>query len=303
VGLAAVGATLASADARAETIRARFRAHGVEPPATLSRELDAPIVQSVTSEEGGDLLVVATLDRPVRWVVALFERKGARWRAETLAWDAARTLPAATGAGLEGCGTPMDVRHTPDGFRVDTHINPSAACTIFLSPELRPRAVIDGWMLRELPGSRFIYQHSQIHFAATHPLELRLFDAQRLTDTPVHPAKPSQPIRAGFVSRLWWTYTPQWCQPRNHPCDPERPSERMEGDLAVSPGGDALAFLTTLEEDLVPPVQAMYVYRGLGAGQTLEFREIGVPDFRARFGTVSPERALEPETLGQIFAR
>lgn len=261
------------------------------------------MLQATVLEDADDVIALAVLERPVRWLAVRLERAAARWSAATLRADPRRTFPAGTAAGLEHCGTPIELRRIAGGFRLDTHVNPSAACAAFLGPGLEVRALLWGWPVVELPDTRYVYQRSQVHFTASHPLELRLFDAARLADTAFHPVKPWGAIRAGFVARLRWTFTPEWCRPRNHPCDPERPNETIVGDIAVSPARDAIAFLTTLEEDAISPIQAVYVYRGLGPGQRPEFREIGVGDFRARFGTVAPARALEPETQAQIFGR
>ena len=75
------------------------------------------------------------------------------------------------------------------------HINPSAETLKILSPDMKVIAELDGWELSTLPNETVIYHRSQVHFAATHSLEIAVYDPVRRKDKLIYPPMPIQPVR------------------------------------------------------------------------------------------------------------
>ncbi len=142
----------------------------------------------------------------------------------------------------EWCRSGLAIARFPGGFLVRSHINPSAECTIVLGPDLAVRGVLAGWPVATLADGRLVYQRNQVHFAALHPVALALFDPARGVDITLYPRAPEGRARAAHVARMRAVFTTAWCNAHNHPCDPERFDEQVQGDVATDARGDSLAF-------------------------------------------------------------
>jgi hypothetical protein len=270
----------------------------------------------------------AAADSPLQAV--RFARATGRWSARTIAW----TERAAAGAPARpwtACRSGLALGRFPGGFLLRAHMNPSAECTVLLSPDLAVRAVLAGWPVATFADGRLVYQRNQVHFAPVHPVALALFDL-RGGETALYPPRPPCGLRLARIERNRALFTESWCRAHDHPCDPEALEESVVSDVATDAAGDALAFVTAWDNTAgwsdterwgrlepfrevraalggwdgeSPPPDALF--RGLAAGlartRTLG-READVRaalDFEARFGPGLPERALEPAVGRALF--
>jgi hypothetical protein len=235
----------AATAARAETLGALLAAEGVHAPAGLP-DRDRTVPHFVLAKDGGTTLVVYNVGGPSGSAELVALRLAARPGAFTrvpLAWP--RSAPEGLDAGT--CRRVDAIRADSRAVLVTAHVNPSASCTLVLGRDLVLRAVLAGWPVAGLPDGRIVYRRNQVHFAAVHTLELGLFDPVRGVDTPLYPRRPYQAVRTAHVARMRQAYTDAWCAPRNHPCAPELFDESLAGEIFVSPGGDALAFIVLFD--------------------------------------------------------
>jgi hypothetical protein len=134
------------------------------------------------------------------------------------------------------------------------------------------------------------------------------------THRAIYPPRPPPALRLEHMRKIQALYSPDWCNARNHPCDPERFDERIEGPVEVSDKTDAVAFVaafdnTVLADDgaaapatpAAKPTEVLYVFRRLGARETPDVRELSVAEARRRFGGMRLKRYVEPATLDRIF--
>ena len=175
------------------------------------------------------------------------ERASQRWTTAPLVWPAAEGGHARPLEADDACWSRPRIERFPGGFVAVTHINPSAACTIVLGPHLAVRGGLFGWPVAMLADGRIVYQRNQVHFAAVHPVALGLFDPRTPAEVDLYPRKPYQAVRAAHIARIRAVYTSAWCQPRNHPCDPEVFDEHMGSPVVADAGADALAFVVSWE--------------------------------------------------------
>jgi hypothetical protein len=235
------GATEAGAD----TLAAVLRASGVSPPAGLP-DLDRPVTHFVLAKAGGATLAlydVAPPSGPAQLVALRLDAKAGAFTRAPLAWPGS----APDGLDVDTCRRLDSARASAGAVLVTAHVNPSASCTLVLGRDLALRAVLPGWPVATLPDGRIVYRKNQVHFAAAHMVVLRLFEPGRLLDTPLHPRKPYQAVRAAHVARMRHAYTEAWCAAKNHPCDPEVFDESLANEVLVDPRGDALVFAVALD--------------------------------------------------------
>jgi len=239
--LAAVA--LVAGPAHAETLGEVLAARGVgAPPSRLV--LDQPLETYQVLDDDRDLIVVYVGEpaAAARLQAARFERPTRRWTVTRLDWRVAADGSGATALEPEWCRSGLAIERFPGGFLVRSHINPSAECTVVLSPDLSVRAVLAGWPVAALADGRLVYQRNQVHFASVHPVVLALFDPRRPPEIALYPPRPAGEIRRAHVDRLRDVYTAAWCNAHNHSCDPERFDEHVSGRVVADPSGDALAF-------------------------------------------------------------
>jgi hypothetical protein len=234
---------LVAMPAHAETLRDLLQARGLIPPPDLAH-LDGPLQATQVLDDPRDLLALLTVgDGPAAGLHAVrFDRAASRWTSAPLQWHVAAGGGGPMALEPEWCRSGLAIDRFPGGFLVRSHINPSAECTIVLGLDLAVRGVLAGWPMATLPDGRLVYQRNQVHFAPVHPVALGLFDPARGADLALYPRPPEGKARAAHVARMRAAYTPAWCNAHNHPCDPERFDERVEGEVTTEVGGDALAF-------------------------------------------------------------
>ena len=202
-------------------------------------------------------------------------------------------------------------------FYVETHINPSAGCTLVFSPDLKLQDNLYGWVVASFSSGTVVFQESVVHFAPTHPLKLSLYEPQRRTTTQTYPRRHDQ-LRAAYVQRLQKIPANQRCHGDNcyDEVDPELleaslgtiPREMSKSAIAVNERTHALAFLAvysprglvSLEaEDLSEwREEVVYVYR-LSPG--LPHRVFLLSVMQERYRSATFDDLLKPEMMARVF--
>jgi len=155
-----------------------------------------------------------------------------------------------------------------------THLNPSAECTIVFSSSLDLKRTIYGWIVATTQNGISLIQHSEIHFAPTHPVELSVYDHARNTLVQVFPPK-GDPFRSKFIRYLNDNRDLSWCEEFNSHCDPERFGADL-GEVRAGIESNSFAFYITFSSagygaNGLDEPELMYVF--LRRGGTWEFRE------------------------------
>jgi hypothetical protein len=116
-------------------------------------------------------------------------------------------------------GSVLRILQTDKKIFIETHINPSAACTLVLDTNLKLNGNFFGWILG-ITGPYAIVERNQIHFAAVHPAELAILDSEHLRWSEIYPIR-KDPARDAFSKELE-AHAPdrKWCRENNNPCDP-----------------------------------------------------------------------------------
>lgn len=291
----------AAAPAAAESLGDALREHGIKAGQGMS------LRTHITS--------YAVLDDATRFVIAYYEAHGANALVAPLylsrldrasgRWAHAALDDRSIRAASPGClGSILSVRGAGPALLVETHINPSASCTFVLGRDLRVEDVIFGWPLAVFAAGLVVYEHSQPHFFAVHPLELSLYDPRTRKSVALYPPAPAPPLRAGYVDKVRVAYTEAWCRAQNHPCAPERFDERLHGPVAIDETVRGLAFMVTFEDRALPGTMggAVYVYRNIGGPGPAQVKELARDDLKTRCGDTALARCLDPGALAGLFA-
>lgn len=108
---------------------------------------------------------------------------------------------------------------------VRTHGNPSAGCTLVLTEDFVFRDALYGFFLGALDEKTVVFQHSEVHFAPTHYVEVAAYDLVQKKSTLLYPPKYGAPIRKEHVEKVRAAYKEMKrtgeCRRMNHHCDPE----------------------------------------------------------------------------------
>jgi hypothetical protein len=297
----ALAALLSATDpATAESLGDVLRDHGIKAGQGMS--------------PGTRITSYSVLDDARQFVIAYYEQQGGSALAAPLyisrldrasrRWAHAALDERSIRAAGPGClGSVLSIQPAGTALLVETHINPSASCTLVLGGNLRIEDVIFGWPLAVFAPGLVVYEHSQPHFFALHPLELSLYDPRTRTSVALYPPAPPPPLRADYVAKVRVAYTEAWCRAQNHPCEPERFDERLDGQVAVDEKSRALAFRVAFDDRALPGIAAgaVYVYRRLGDGRPVQVRELAPDDLKVRCGDAALARCLDPGALARLF--
>ncbi len=241
-----VAALLCAAPAAGETLGEALRARGARVTAETVPDAGISIISYTVLRDRQAFLIVYYRDQGTSALVPpLFvgrlDRVTGRWAQAAIDEQAIRPAPSAC------LGSALSVRKAARMLLIETHVNPSAGCTLVVAENLAVRDVLPGWPVAVFADGRVVYQHSQPHFVAVHPLEVSIYDPRTRTHRAVYPPRPAPPLRLEHMRKLETLYTPDWCQARNHPCDPERFDERVEGPVEANDRTGALAFVAAFE--------------------------------------------------------
>jgi hypothetical protein len=173
--------------------------------------------------------------------VSLRDEKSGGWtHAEVLR---VRTTTADSTSYILGSATRITLG--PEYIYVDTHLTPSAGTLLVLTRSLLPVVMVKGWSELVLPDGSMVYQKNLVHFAATHPAELRFFDPRGKRDLAVYPSLPYAEVRRSYIERvreMWSRLGDDWFRLNNHHQMAEQFESRIGTPVADSTGG-RIAFL------------------------------------------------------------
>ena len=201
------------------------------------------------------------------------------------------------------------ILYSKNFVHLETHINPSAGCTLIFTKELQFRKALYGWPLGTFDDETVVYHHSEVHFAPTHPASISLYNTVTKYSRRIYPMKPYQAIRLGHIKKMRQLYSDEeWCRRNNHHCDPESFNDSI-GDLEVNNKTDSLIFQARFSGDYwkdpegseKESIDVIYLYRHVRYPHRIEYREILEKDLKKRFGDHPLSHYLRPVILSQIF--
>ena len=280
-----------------------------ETPNTLAdilRSNDIPIVglsaESLQQKAGDSaarwdgsryVVVYDTLSPSLFWIRS-YDKQKHRWTSKSFATNAEHD----TGQIDTLCfGSIENLEFVADDVIVTTHLNPSAECTIVFSSSLALKRTIYGWVVATSRSRFSLIQHSEVHFAPTHPVELSVYDYARNTLVQVFPPK-DDPYRNEFVEYLQNHRDLDWCRENNSHCDPQRFGAEL-GDIRAGVESDSFAFYVTYSSEgygSSTPEQRdiMYVFRR--SGDKWEYR-----DFPKETAPCMLNDAVTPGNIPHLF--
>ena len=207
-----------------------------------------------------------SLDAPL-WI-RVFNKHSSRWQSLAFGTEVANDQQSTL------ClGSVLAIKSLAGNLLVETHINPSASCTIIFSPQLKLRSLLWGWVIAKMDRDTVLVEHNQIHFAPTHPLELDLYEISTNRLTKLYPPAQDR-IREDFMHDLEDNVTDDWCRQENAACNPEEFETYLEGDPIFNAGTSALAFTTVFNslgygpkaEQVVGDRKVIYIFRKTRVG-------------------------------------
>jgi hypothetical protein len=251
------------------------------------------------------------------------DKKSGRWTAARLTWPALKIdrksnqiIPR-----VEACrgGAITRIDHAAEFIYIHGHINPSAGCTMVVTRDLKFHDTFYGWTVGELKDGRIVYQHSEVHWAPTHFVELSLYDPIRKAKRAIYPMKPYQSVRMAYMGQVKAVYDaccPKTgpnntvvmpaadCGPRfgNHHCNPELFDNYLKGNVVINDGSDALAFTTVFADETKEKPEVTYIFRNVSSAQKIEYREFLARHLAARYPNQSLIDMLQPKFLSELFA-
>jgi hypothetical protein len=128
---------------------------------------------------------------------------------------------------------------------IDVHINPSAGRLLVFANDFTFVGELWGWQLTALPGDLIVYHKNQVHFAATHSLEIGVFDPHRKIDRQIYPPLETGEVRRAFIARVDQAYRARgedWFRLKNHPMDPEQFDSKLVGSIGVDSLAESMTF-------------------------------------------------------------
>jgi hypothetical protein len=224
----------------APTLQEVLRRNQIDDVRQLSRDLLNMPITSYSAEGDGREFAIAFfqakpgngLEPPIH--IVLLDRAPGKWQHATITLDDAI-----------GVGSITSVKRTPRYIYLDSHINPSAGRLIVLSRDLKLRKALYGREVASFGIETLVYEHSEIHFAPTHFVEMSVFNAGTLEDKQIYPPKPFQPVRKEFIERVSQAYKQrgeEWFRINNHYMDPEL-FDSSAGEVTVAVSAKTIEFL------------------------------------------------------------
>lgn len=231
-----------SAETVADVLRvAKIPAHSLAPA-----DLAATITNYAKAGTGPFLLAYHIADGSDRLSPSL---RILRYDRTTKALRSATITAANTPAADNYCfGSALAIRESRGTIYIDVHLNPSAGCLLVLSPELKVKAVLPGWLLALIGADYAVVRGSETHFASVHPMHIVLFDVKRNQPAELYPY-PDDPQRAAFSQLLKEHISQDWCRENNAPCDPENFETDLIGSVIVNEPGKIFGFQAQFSAD------------------------------------------------------
>jgi hypothetical protein len=304
--------TGARAQNKAQTLGEVVAAQHIPVDEASLPNLDKRITSAAELNESGEFVIAyyvhdATNRLFPPMYVDRYDKNGGKWQSGKI--DEAAT--EAKNVDTPCLGSVLGMHRFGDYLLVDTHINPSAGCTLILDRKLELKGGLFGWYLAGLGKSGILYHRSGIHFAAVHSAEISLYDLATGNDTTIFPPKLDPVIRAQIAKKIseFGAAHQDWCQEHNDPCAPDEIESALIGDIAVNAESDALAFVTSYENGNATegvrkpdgPKEVVYVYRHVSDPAKREFREKLLDDAKREFQVKDVRLLLEAGTMKKMF--
>ncbi len=147
-------------------------------------------------------------------------------------------------------GSVIGIAKAGDYFLINTHVNPSASQTLVLGRDLEYHDTFFGWAVSIFPDGLVVYQHSEVHFAPTHYVEMSVYDARTKKHRQIYPKKPYGPVRQRHVGQVRAAYQKrgeEWFKKNNHHMNPELFDNFLQGDVAADGAVHSLAFVIAFD--------------------------------------------------------
>ena len=204
----------------------------------------------------------ATFDAPEEFVIGYYPDDGSGLLGETLYVDLYRKLQSQWvtrrfGRNAEGgdnqslfSGSVIGIAKSGDYILLNTHLNPSASLTLVVDKDLNYRDTIFGWAVAIFPDGLVAYQHSEVHFAPTHYVEMSVYDPRSKKRWQIYPRKPYQPVRQQHVEKVRAAYQKrgeEWFKKNNHHMNPELFDTFLQGEVAADGATHSLAFVIAFD--------------------------------------------------------
>jgi hypothetical protein len=317
--------TLMAPFCSAETLKEMMQREGI--PAGLSQTTD--LQKKITSGADTDVedsKIVATYVQAANsttlddeFYVFRLDKRSSRWSGTKLNWPELETTR--TDGRVKSChgGSFVRIDASENFIYLDGHINPSASCTMVVTRDLKFHSTFYGWVVRQFKEDSVLYEHSEVHFAPTHYVELSLYDPIDRTSRKIYPLKPYQRLRLAYIAEVQTAYNE--CCPRlqpdntlvlplkdcgpkfgNHHCNAELFDNSLTGDLEINYVTDSLAFSTTFNDVTEKHPVVVYVFRNISDPTQMQYREFLQDDLVRVYGNHSLSEYLSPSMLSTLFA-
>ena len=202
-------------------------------------------------------------------------------------------------------GSVMSLEHSAKWLLLVTHLTPSAECTAVLTSRLKLVHTLYGWPATPSVSGAIIFQRSEIHFAATHPLELALYKLGSSTETSLLP-RNDDGIWKDLTADIGATADRDWCRENNASCDPQK----MDGSLdsiVINNQTHAIALRVLYDasgygpktEDFVGDAVVIYIFDF--AHGLIRHREFRQDILEQKIGVVELNKLIEPARLRLLF--
>jgi hypothetical protein len=309
----------------AETLKEMIRREGVPAELCQTADLDKQTT-SGTDADAEDSKIIATYVQTAgsttldnSFYLFRLDKPNGRWSGTKLHWPEFET--AATDGRVKSCqgGSFGQIVTSGDFIYLDGHVSPSASCTMVTTRDLTVRGTFYGWIVGQFQAGRVVYEHSQVHFAPTHYVELSIYDPAHRTSLKIYPLKPYQRVRLAYISAVRAAYDK--CCPRvlpdktvapplqdcggqfgNHHCDAELFDNSLRDKLETNTVTDSLAFSTTFGDATEKHPVVVYVYRNISDPTKMQFREFLQDELVRAYGNLALSGYLSPSMLSTLFA-
>ena len=284
--------------ARAETLRQVLEKNGVPLAGFQPAELGTEVSSGVVAAADGQVLLAfptqgegQAIGAPLHVVLYRRAAKAAIHRA----------IPADETSSV--CfGSALEIFEQAGFLLVETHINPSASCTLVLDASLKVRRTLFGWRLAQLGPNTMLMHEDRVHFVSTHSARLAVVDLGRNETQEVYPPD-GDPLRAAYSKDLKSHLPPQeTCAARNWGCDPDTFEEDLVNPVFADASTGRFAFVMTYAPDAfgdeaeraIGRRSVLYVYRRSAEGWTYCQQELSDQDIKSRMA------ALEGDFQAQV---
>lgn len=183
-----------------------------------------------------------------------------------------KALPA---EGTESCGgAPTAIDFADDFILLQTHINPSAACTLVVDANLALQKTLYGFNPVRVAPNQIVLTEDMIHFAPVHPERLQLVDLVKWTNSELYPPRGDLLRKNLAAKNAAGMPTQEACTANNESCDPQDFDESISA--LTSDGDGGFVFVASQEAshvrkegeapEKIASQNVLYVYRKQGTG-------------------------------------